>query len=181
MTTVYIASPYTHGDVEMNVIRHMNAADRVMDMGFCAIAPLLSYFQEKQHPRSWEEWMKQSVEKLRRSDILLRLSGYSRGADLEEEIAAKLKIPRVYNYDDLIDYELITQLTLLEPEARWEVSYRMGTDDIGVLHCGVPVSFPKPTMWIYRADVHLDHVDRIKERAEEIHKSFLADGVKVRV
>ena len=102
ITTVYIASPYTKGDVAKNVKVQIDAADELMNHGFCAIVPLLAHFQHIYHPRSYEHWMKISEEKLRRSDVLLRLPGESNGADDEVKLAKLLNIPIFYSIKDLV-------------------------------------------------------------------------------
>jgi hypothetical protein len=42
---VYIASPYTLGDVAVNVKRQLDCADELMNAGFAPFAPLYSHFQ----------------------------------------------------------------------------------------------------------------------------------------
>ena len=93
MITVYIASPYTIGDVAVNVKRQMDTADQLMDLGYCPIVPLFTHFQHMHHPRPYEDWMKIDEEKVRRCDVLLRLPGESSGADREMVLARSQGIP----------------------------------------------------------------------------------------
>ena len=93
MKMVYIASPYTIGDMAQNVKRQIDAADELMNVGFCPIIPLLSHFQHMVHPRPYEDWMEIDKEKLRRCDVVLRLPGESKGADIEVALAHELGIP----------------------------------------------------------------------------------------
>lgn len=97
MKMIYIASPYTIGDQAENVRKQLDAANELMDMGFCPIAPLLSHFQHIMHPRPYEDWLRIDEEKLRCCDAILRLPGESKGADREEALAIKLGIPVFYN------------------------------------------------------------------------------------
>jgi hypothetical protein len=104
MIRVYIASPYTNGDVAENVRAQMDAADRLMDLGFCPIVPLYSHFQHIFKPRPYEDWMKIDLAKLEMCDIVLRLPGYSPGADLETEHAAKVGIPVARGWDEFVEW-----------------------------------------------------------------------------
>jgi hypothetical protein len=101
MIVVYIASPYTVGNQAENVRRQIDAADKLMGLGYCPEAPLLSHFQHLVHPRPYVDWMAIDIEKLRRSDVLIRLPGESVGADAEVREAERLGIPVVRSLDEL--------------------------------------------------------------------------------
>ncbi len=101
MKVVYLASPYTLGDVGKNVGVHLNIANSLISMGFCVIAPLLSHFLHILYPRPWETWLKLDFELLSRSDVVYRVEGESAGADIEVREAEKLGIPVVYSLDEL--------------------------------------------------------------------------------
>lgn len=94
MIKVYIASPYTLGDVAVNVKRQIDAVDKLMDKGFAPFAPLYSHFQHMVHPRPYKIWVIAC-------DCLLRLKGESVGADGEVDLAIKNNIPVFYSIDDL--------------------------------------------------------------------------------
>ena len=83
MVVVYIASPYTKGDTGENVKAQLDAADELMNHGFCPVVPLFTHFQHIHRPRPYEDWMKIDLAKLERCDCLLRLPGESAGADRE--------------------------------------------------------------------------------------------------
>ena len=78
---VYIASPYTKGDVAENVKRQMDVADELMNHGFAPFAPLYSHFQHMAHPRPYEDWLEIDKVWVVACDVLLRLVGESKGAD----------------------------------------------------------------------------------------------------
>jgi hypothetical protein len=101
MITVYIASPYTLGDVGKNVGLHMKTANDLIGRGFCVIAPLLFHFLHIVYPRNWETWIKVDLELMSRADVVYRVIGKSAGADLETREAEKLGIPVVYSIDEL--------------------------------------------------------------------------------
>lgn len=90
---VYIASPYTLGDVAVNVKTQLDMADRLMDLDFIPFAPLLFHFQHMAHPRPYEEWVEIDLEWVKVCDCVLRLAGESKGADGEVEYAKQLGIP----------------------------------------------------------------------------------------
>jgi len=54
---VYIASPYTLGDVAVNVKRQIDAFNELMNKGYQPFAPLLAHFIHLVHPKSYEQWM----------------------------------------------------------------------------------------------------------------------------
>lgn len=56
MIAVYIASPYTKGDVAVNVKAQIDCADELISLGFAPFAPLYSHFQHMHHPRPYEDW-----------------------------------------------------------------------------------------------------------------------------
>lgn len=104
MIKVYIASPYTIGDVAINVKRQIDCADQLMTLGFCPFVPLYSHFQHMVHPRPYQDWIKFDKEWLSVCDCVLRLQGESEGADNEVSLAKQLKIPVVYSIQELVDY-----------------------------------------------------------------------------
>lgn len=101
MKRVYIASPYTIGDVAVNVRTQIETAHKLMDMGLCPIVPLFTHFQHMMFPRPYEDWLKIDLCKIEMCDVLLRLPGESKGADMEAEHAHKLGIPVVFDLDGL--------------------------------------------------------------------------------
>jgi len=99
---VYIAGPYTNGNQAANVRSALVAVHNVIDAGGAPICPLLFHFAELvQFTRSWETWMKVDLKLLTRSDIVWRLPGSSKGADIEVDVAKKMGLPVVRSYADL--------------------------------------------------------------------------------
>ncbi len=97
MIKVYIASPYTIGDAAENVRRQIDCANVLMNKGFAPYAPLTSHLHHIVHPRSHENWMKQDLEWVKACDCLLRLSGESKGADIEVKYAKDIGIAVYYS------------------------------------------------------------------------------------
>ena len=101
MIKVYIASPYTLGDVAVNVKIQIDAANKLMNKGFAPFAPLYSHFQHMVHPRPYQDWINIDLEWLKVCDCVLRLDGESSGADGEVNLAKELNIPVYYSLDEL--------------------------------------------------------------------------------
>lgn len=110
MLVIYIASPYTKGDQATNVAVQVAAAHRIMDLGHCPIAPLLSHYLHIYRQRPWGEWMLADLALLDRSDHVLRLPGESVGADMEVSRARELGISVSFGWS-----ELENNLAMLEP------------------------------------------------------------------
>ena len=98
---VYIASPYRLGNKARNVRRQVDAAHRLMRMGYAAWPPLLNHYIDIVHRHGEGEWLEQDMVLLRRCDALLRLPGESRGADLEVSMAGEWGIPVAHSYAEL--------------------------------------------------------------------------------
>ena len=101
MVKVYIASPYTIGDVAVNVRFQIDVADELIGLGFAPFVPLLCHFQHMVNPRLYDEWMGLDLEWLGVCDCVLRVGGESRGADIEVAKAEELGIPVFYSVDGL--------------------------------------------------------------------------------
>ena len=98
---VYIASPYTKGDVAVNVKFQMDIANALMDEGFVPFVPLYSHFQHMAHPRPYTDWIELDLEWIPFCDCLLRLGGESSGADGEVNHAEENHIPVYWSLDAL--------------------------------------------------------------------------------
>lgn len=106
MKKVYIASPYTKGDVAANVRFQIDIAEELMNLGFLPFAPLYSHFQHMIHPRPYKHWIKIDLEWIKSMDCVLRLGGESTGADNEVNLAEELGIPVFYSIDNLKSQEI---------------------------------------------------------------------------
>lgn len=102
MKLIYIASPYTLGDVAANVAVQKNAAHRILDLGHCPITPLLSHYLHIHRQRPYHDWLKMDLAIIPRVDFLLRLPGESSGADVEVDHARIHHIPVCFGWDELM-------------------------------------------------------------------------------
>lgn len=101
MKKVYIASPYTKGDIAVNVKTQIDCADILISLGFAPFVPLLAHFQHLIHPRPYNDWVLLDLEWVSSCDALLRLPGESKGADREVLVAKSLNIPVYYSIEEL--------------------------------------------------------------------------------
>jgi len=104
MIKVYIASPYTKGDVAQNVKLQLDTFAELMDLGFLPFAPLYSHFQHMAHPRPYDAWIKLDLEWVKVCDCVIRLGGESFGADGEVKYATELNKNVFYSINELINY-----------------------------------------------------------------------------
>jgi hypothetical protein len=100
--TVYIASPYTKGDVAVNVSSSIFMAENLREYGYLPFCPLLNHFWHFMSPHDYKYWSKMDLEWLDVCDCLLRIPGESGGADNEVEYMLRLGKPVFYSLFDLL-------------------------------------------------------------------------------
>ena len=96
MKYIYIAGPYTNGDPVLNVRKAIEAGEQLIELGYTPFIPHLSHLWHLINPHEYDYWIKYDREWLERCDALLRLPGYSDGADDEESYAISLGKPVFY-------------------------------------------------------------------------------------
>ena len=101
---VYIASPYTKGDVALNVKAQIDTASEIVSAGHTPFWPLSSHFLHMAHPQPYERWMELDLEWLLVCDMVLRLPGESAGADREVKLAQEHGIKVVHGMGELLHY-----------------------------------------------------------------------------
>lgn len=104
---VYIASPYTHGDVVANVRAVVLAANELVAVGFIPFLPHLSFFWHYLCPHEVEFWYQQDLAWLDKCDCLLRLPGDSPGADNEVRYARDQGIPVYFTIAECVSMEKV--------------------------------------------------------------------------
>lgn len=100
---VYVASPYTKGDVAVNVRNNIEAANRIAEAGLIPFVPLLTHFWHMQHPHPYKFWCEQDLAWLERCDAIVRLPGDSSGADAEVARAHELGLLVFFGVDELLE------------------------------------------------------------------------------
>jgi nucleoside 2-deoxyribosyltransferase len=103
MIKVYIASPYTLGDQARNVYESLEVGNQLIELGFCPFCPLLTHFQHMMFPQDYDKWLKLDFEWLKQCDCVLRITGESKGADEEVQLAESLNIPVFYYQNNIIN------------------------------------------------------------------------------
>jgi hypothetical protein len=104
MIKVYIASPYTLGDIAVNVKAQIDCADKLITAGYAPFAPLYFHFQHMVHPQPYHVWINLDLEWVKVCDCVLRLPGESKGADNEVAVALSYGIPVFRSMDALNEY-----------------------------------------------------------------------------
>jgi hypothetical protein len=99
---IYVAGPYTQGDVAINVRNAFETANKLADLGFAPFVPHSTHFWHMLFPREYDFWLKLDNEFLPCCDALLRLPGQSSGADKEVQLAKSLGLP-IFNDISEID------------------------------------------------------------------------------
>lgn len=102
MKKIYIAGPYSKGDVAINVREAIDAADQLLDLGFVPFIPHLSHFWHLLSPKQYEKWLEYDNHWVPVCDALLRLPGESSGADKEVELAKSFNIPVYHSIQELL-------------------------------------------------------------------------------
>src|SRR4051812_18389908 len=80
---IYIAGPYSTGDMAVNVRTAYEVANRLADLGFAPFVPHATHFWHMLFPRPYEFWLDLDNQFLPCCEGLLRLPGISSGADKE--------------------------------------------------------------------------------------------------
>src|SRR5947209_11617163 len=99
---IYVAGPYTKGDVAVNVRNAYAAANHLADLGFAPFVPHATHFWHMLFPRPYEFWLNLDNQFLPYCEAVLRLPGESSGADKEVDLARKLGIPVFTKIEDLV-------------------------------------------------------------------------------
>ncbi|MBU2177768.1 MAG: DUF4406 domain-containing protein [Gammaproteobacteria bacterium] len=107
MKYVYIAAPYTKGDVVINIRNVLEAAEALCDLGYVPFVPHLTHLWHLAIPHEINFWYQYDLDWLKKCDCLLRLEGESLGADNEITLATLLRIPIYYSIKELVEHEPI--------------------------------------------------------------------------
>jgi hypothetical protein len=99
---VYVAGPYTKGDVALNVRKAIEAGNELTQHGFAAFVPHFTHFWHLLFPHEYQFWIEHDEEWISVCDYLLRLPGDSSGADGEVKFAKEHGIKVFYSMGDLL-------------------------------------------------------------------------------
>lgn len=125
---VYIAGPISNGhaakprDIYANVRRACEYYEALIQHGFTPFCPHLSYFawldfKEDVH---WPRWIELDLDFIDTCDVLLRIPGASKGADMEVKYAEEKNIPVIYT-TSIFDSITFLECFLGKPKPRPEL------------------------------------------------------------
>ena len=101
---IYVAGPYTNGDVAVNVRTAYQAANQLAELGFAPFVPHATHFWHMLFPRPYNFWLELDNQFLPCCAAVLRLPGQSKGADAEVKLAESLGIPVFNDIDKLAEF-----------------------------------------------------------------------------
>ena len=101
MKRIYVAGPYTGGEVIENVRRAVVMGDKLTGLGYAPYIPHLSHFAHFHKPRPYGDWLTTGLAWVSVCDAVLRLPGKSPGSEEEVKYAKELGIPVFYHLNDL--------------------------------------------------------------------------------
>lgn len=90
---VYIAGPYSHGDLATNIRNVLAAAEIVAECGHIPFIPHINFLWSLVHKHPAEFWYKWDLHWMLQCNIVVRLPGHSPGSDREEQLARIYGIP----------------------------------------------------------------------------------------
>jgi hypothetical protein len=99
---IYIAGPYTKGDVALNVRAAFAMASDLADRGFAPFVPHATHFWHLLFPRPYADWLRLDLAFLPTCHALIRLPGESSGADGEVAEAIRLGLPVYHSLAELL-------------------------------------------------------------------------------
>lgn len=109
MKMVFVAGPLSgisngkelpQEEQQQHVERACGVGVELLKAGFAPFIPHLSWYIDPY--TKYHEWYAIDLEFVRRSDAVLRISGQSRGADIETELAGTLGVPVFHSVEEII-------------------------------------------------------------------------------
>jgi hypothetical protein len=101
----FVSGPFS----DEPMMRTLEAADLqhwLMDRGYIVFCPHTAYFWTDQiRNRPYEDWMRQCLAFVAKSDIVVRMPGVSPGSDRECAAAESMGIPVLCGREDVIAWE----------------------------------------------------------------------------
>ena len=100
-----MAGPISKGDFRTNIRQAIETGNKLAEWGYAPYIPHINMVWELLYPHGGATndehgfWLGQEMEWLRTCDVLFRLTGESKGADLEVKRARELGIPVVTDSD----------------------------------------------------------------------------------
>lgn len=118
MKRIYVAAPYTKGDVGVNVRRAIDVSDELACAGFAVFCPLLTHFWHLVHPHEYQFWFTQDMVWLRQCQAMVYIKGESNGVEEEKKVAAQCGIP-IFEYHSKGTVRDLTNLDLFSNQEKF--------------------------------------------------------------
>jgi len=93
MTRIFVSGPLSHGDVYENVLKAQQVGAELIALGFAPFIPHLYHYLHVVNPIDYERIMAVDQAWLAQADGVVRIPGYSPGADREVALAKAQGIP----------------------------------------------------------------------------------------
>lgn len=100
-TIIYIACPMTNGYWTDNVIACLDAANKLIERGYCPIVPVMTWMWDLYSKKSQREWLEYDFGLIAIADAILRIPGPSPGSDEEVGYAVGRGVPVFFALPDL--------------------------------------------------------------------------------
>lgn len=98
---IYVAGPYTKGDVAQNVREAIITGNNLHALGHMPFIPHLAHFWHLLIPHEIDYWYKYDMTWLEKCDAVFRFPGESEGADKEVARALELGMPVYTSYREV--------------------------------------------------------------------------------
>ena len=102
---VYVAGPFTEGNVNHNIRTAIEAGDILWHAGFFPYIPHLNYTSDLVSPKTYDTWMEIDEVEFLKCDYLLSLPGKSPVSDQEIRVAGENNIPVFNSLEELLCYK----------------------------------------------------------------------------
>jgi len=101
---IYISGPITVGGPVKNTRKAIDVAEEVLKLGMIPYVPHLNLLWEICYPKKDETYLRMDLLWVEKCDIVYRIKGYSKGADIEVAHAIEVGVPVVHNFEELEKY-----------------------------------------------------------------------------
>ncbi len=104
---VYISGPISNGGKIPDDDQHaclpeaLRVWDALMRMGMAPLCPHLTVYAHKAYPQTYEAYIESDLSWILASEAVLRISGESKGADIECDFAKETGIPVYHSIPEL--------------------------------------------------------------------------------
>lgn len=100
---IYLAGPYTKGDVALNIRRMIELAELIVEVGHTPFIPLLYHFWHLMSPHDYSYWMDLDHTWIEACDALVWLDGEFSGTQEDISIAEEVGIA-VYSEQEFFNW-----------------------------------------------------------------------------